>query len=500
MSLTTDESMGDRPMATEKRAKQGGGEDAAQAGMERLQKVIAARGVSSRRAAAEIIVEGRVSVNGRTVRELGTKVDPSQVEIRVDGQVLRQPRLKYLLLNKPRGYLTTASDPEGRRTVYDLLAPHDVHERVFPVGRLDMDSEGMLLLTNDGEFANRIAHPRHQLDKEYHALVTGHPSGATLAHLRRGGFMVDGGRTSPAVVEVLEQSSSTTLLKVIIHEGRRRQVRRIMEEVGHPVQRLRRVRLGPLTLAGLPAAAYRPLTTLELTRLRKMVGLDADGVPVQGEGEEAEVGYRRVNEPRALAGRKPIRQGRGDGETGEVKKRVGSRLYRKLQEHGGVLPRRPVGPVDDGDETDEDEQPIREYTSRPESTRPTGLEDSRPLRPGGNRPSRPEGNRSSRFEGERPSGPMGGRPSQDAGARPARQGGAGPTEQRGSRPARSGAGPRDQGPGGRRKQEDKGGARGQGRGEQGNKRHRHADRNPLKPGTGPRRRPTTRKAPPRHRD
>ena len=131
-------------MANEKRTKQGRSEDS-QPGMERLQKVIAARGVSSRRAAEEIIVEGRVSVDGRVIRELGTKIDPSKVEIRVDGQILRQPRLKYLLLNKPRGYLTTASDPEGRRTVYDLLSPQDVHERVFPVGRLDMDSEGMLL-------------------------------------------------------------------------------------------------------------------------------------------------------------------------------------------------------------------------------------------------------------------------------------------------------------------------------------------------------------------
>lgn len=479
-------------MAAEKRAKQARGGDAAQAGLERLQKVIAARGVASRRAAEEIIVEGRVSVNGRTIRELGTKIDPSQVEIRVDGQILRQPRLKYLLLNKPRGYLTTASDPEGRRTVFDLLSPQDAHERVFPVGRLDMDSEGMLLLTNDGEFANRIAHPRHQLDKEYHALVTGHPSGATLAHLRRGGFMVDGGRTSPAIVEVLEQSSSTTLLKVIIHEGRRRQVRRIMEEVGHAVQRLRRVRLGPLTLAGLPAAAYRPLTMLELTRLRKMVGLDAEGVPVQEEGEAAEVGFRRVNEPRALAGRKPIRQGRVDAGTGEVKKRMGSRLYRALKENGGVLPARPRG---DDPATADDDQPTRMAGGRP--TRPEG---DRPMRPEDARSSRPEGNRPPRTEGDRPMGPAGNRVGQNVGARPAGKAGGGPAKDRGNRSTKGGPGPRNEHAGGRRKQEGQGGAGGPGRGQQGSKRHRHADRNPAKPGTGPRRRPTTRRTTPHDRD
>jgi 23S rRNA pseudouridine2605 synthase len=277
-------------------------------GLERLQKVLAARGVASRRAAEELIAEGRVRVDGRIARELGTKVDPEHAEIRVDGKLLHRPRPRYFLLNKPRGYLTTASDPEGRRTVYDLLAPGDQRDRVFPVGRLDMDSEGLLLLTNDGEFANRIAHPRYQIDKEYHALVTGHPSPGALEQIRRGGFMLDGGRTSPAQVEVLEQSGQTTLLRVIIHEGRRRQVRRIMEEIGHPVQRLRRVRLGPITLAGLPAAAYRPLTAGELQRLRLLVRLET-GATGQPGGEEEPAGFRRINEPRALSGRKPLPKG-----------------------------------------------------------------------------------------------------------------------------------------------------------------------------------------------
>ena len=244
---------------------------------ERLQKIVAARGAASRRAAEELILEGRVTVDRRVVMELGTKVDPLNAEIRVNGRLLKQPRLTYLILNKPRGYITTVSDPEGRRTVYDLLEPGATKERVYPVGRLDMDSEGLLLLTNDGELTNRIAHPRYRLDKEYNALVEGNPSAGALARLAHGGFLINGGRTSPAQVTTMGHEAGGTWLRVIIHEGRKRQVRRMLEEIGHPVRRLRRVRLGPLTLAGLPAATHRPLTPEELQRLRRMVGLTADG-------------------------------------------------------------------------------------------------------------------------------------------------------------------------------------------------------------------------------
>jgi 23S rRNA pseudouridine2605 synthase len=327
-------------MATEKQAQSPSGgatADNATAGngpsLERLQKVLAARGVASRRAAEEMILEGRVRVDGQVARELGTKVDPQRAEIRVDGKVLQRPRPRYFVLNKPRGYLTTASDPEGRRTVYDLLSPADRRDRVFPVGRLDMDSEGLLLLTNDGEFANRIAHPRYRIDKEYHAFVTGHPSPGALEQIRRGGFMLDGGRTSPAQVEVLEQSGQTTLLRVIIHEGRRRQVRRIMEEIGHPVQRLRRVRLGPLTLAGLPAAGYRPLTAGELLRLRQLVRLET-GAPERPGEEEERPAYRRVNEPRALSGRKPLPKGPPGGKRDRPSPGERAPGYKSRDEHG----------------------------------------------------------------------------------------------------------------------------------------------------------------------
>jgi pseudouridine synthase len=263
--------------------KRGAPEDSS---LERLQKVLAARGVASRRAAEELIQEGRISVDGRVVTELGTKVDPSRQEIRVGGRVLKQPRSIYLVLNKPRGYITTASDPEGRRTVYDLLDPSELRERIYPVGRLDMDSEGLLLMTNDGEFANRVAHPRYRLDKEYNALVEGSPAPGALARLAQGGFLISGGRTSPAEVSIIGHDAGGTWVRVVIHEGRKRQVRRMMEEIGHPVRRLRRVRLGPLTLAGLPAATYRPLSGEELLRLRRMVGL-AGEQPAETEDQPA---------------------------------------------------------------------------------------------------------------------------------------------------------------------------------------------------------------------
>jgi 23S rRNA pseudouridine2605 synthase len=278
---------------------------------ERLHKVLAARGVASRRAAEQLIQEGRVTVDGQVVRELGARVRPERVVIRVDGRELRQPRQVYLLLNKPRGYITTASDPAGRRTVYDLIDPRVVPERVYSVGRLDMDSEGLLLLTNDGELANRIMHPRYRLDKEYHAFVDGEPPPAALDRLRRGGFLIAGSRTSPAEVTVLGQEGAGTWLRVVIHEGRKHQVRQMMEEVGHPVRRLWRVRLGPLTLSGLAAAAYRPLTPGELARLRQLVGL------AEASDELAPI---EAPVPAPSSRRQPPARGRAAGGTGHDKR------------------------------------------------------------------------------------------------------------------------------------------------------------------------------------
>jgi len=214
-----------------------------------------------------------VSVNGTVVRELGTKADPDVDDVRVDGRgIKRATRRLYFLLNKPRGYVTTRSDPEGRRTVLDLLS--GVHDYVFPVGRLDYDSEGLLLLTNDGELAAQLTHPSHEVPREYHARIRGVPDAHAIRRLAQG-IVLDGRRTAPAVIRLVEQGlgedGSQALLSLTLHEGRTRQVRRMCEAVGHPVVRLRRVRIGPISDPALPLGAYRPLMPREIAALKKVV-------------------------------------------------------------------------------------------------------------------------------------------------------------------------------------------------------------------------------------
>src|SRR5436190_20142472 len=240
----------------------------------RLQKIISTAGVASRRAAEKLIVDGRVSVNGETVRELGSKADPDVDEIRVDDRRVKQAqRLRYLLLNKPAGYVTTRSDPEKRRTVLDLLK--GVREYVYPVGRLDYDSEGLLLLTNDGDLAAALMHPSHEVDRVYEALVLGTPDEHDLDRLARG-VVVEGRRTAPAVVELLSErrrtrkagADETSIIRVTVHEGRTRQVRKMCDAIGHPVRKLRRVRIGPLWDNTLKQGAYRELTAEEVRKLK----------------------------------------------------------------------------------------------------------------------------------------------------------------------------------------------------------------------------------------
>ena len=244
-------------------------------GGNRLQKILSAAGIASRRLSEELIVQGRVSVNGRTVTELGTKADPAVDEIKVDGRRIKtEQRRRYVLLNKPRGYITTRSDPEGRPTVMDLMKA--VKEYIYPVGRLDYDSEGLLLLTNDGELAARLTHPRHEVEKVYEARVKGVPDDKALDRLARG-VPIDGRRTAPAKIRASEPfargSGEQTIVEISIHEGRQRQVRKMFEAVGHPVVRLKRVRIGPLEDPAMPVGHWRELTPKEVAQLRRASGL-----------------------------------------------------------------------------------------------------------------------------------------------------------------------------------------------------------------------------------
>jgi 23S rRNA pseudouridine2605 synthase len=238
--------------------------------VERLQRILAARGIASRRAAEELIRSGRVSVDGRVVTELGTKADPVRDEIRVDGKLLKGQRPRYILLNKPRGYITTTKDERDRRTVMDLV---EVPERVYPVGRLDRDTEGLLLLTNDGDVANRVMHPRYGFDKEYQVLTLSRPREAALQRLRDG-LVIERKRVVPEEVRIQRETTEGVILKVVVHEGIHHLVRRMMEEVGIPIERLRRVRIGPLSASGIPVGVWRELTSGELNTLFEALRLD----------------------------------------------------------------------------------------------------------------------------------------------------------------------------------------------------------------------------------
>jgi 23S rRNA pseudouridine2605 synthase len=239
---------------------------------ERLQKIISAAGVTSRRKAEELITSGRVQVNGKMITELGTKADPELDHIRVDGKLLRGPeRYSYIVLNKPKGYVTTVSDPENRPTVMDLV--RSVRGRVYPVGRLDWASEGLLLLTNDGELANALMKASSNVPKTYVVKVAGQPEEAKLEKLRRGVSIAEKGgrrvRTAPARIKLIREGDNPWL-EVTIVEGRNRQIRKMFEEVGHHVEKIRRVQYGPLTL-DVPPGEFRSLSLQEVSQLKKAV-------------------------------------------------------------------------------------------------------------------------------------------------------------------------------------------------------------------------------------
>jgi 23S rRNA pseudouridine2605 synthase len=236
--------------------------------MERLQKVIAHAGFASRRKAEELMAEGRVKVNGKTVKELGVKVSPSD-RIEVDGIPVEREEPVYFLLYKPRGVISAVSDDKGRKVVTDFF--EGIKQRIYPVGRLDYDTSGILILTNDGEFANLLMHPSNEIEKVYVAKIKGIPSKESMRSLQRGVVLEDG-KTAPAKTKLLsmDKKKQTAIVEISIHEGRNRQVRRMFEAIGHPVLKLKREKYGYLNLQGLSAGDARELTAHEVKQLRAL--------------------------------------------------------------------------------------------------------------------------------------------------------------------------------------------------------------------------------------
>ncbi len=234
----------------------------------RLQKYIAMSVAASRRDAERMIAEGRVAVNGKPVTEQGVKVEIGNDIVELDGAIIKAVNKKlYIALNKPEGYVTTVKDQFGRPTVMDLVEK-EIHTRLFPVGRLDYETEGLLLMTNDGDWANRVTHPRYESEKRYYALLKGVLKISELNKIRRG-IVIDGKRTSPAECEIMEIDMGMTLVQITIHEGRNRQVRKMFEAVGHEVKKLRRDKIGIVELGNLPQGRWRYLTSGEIEYFNK---------------------------------------------------------------------------------------------------------------------------------------------------------------------------------------------------------------------------------------
>jgi len=240
--------------------------------LERLQKVISHAGIASRREAERLITEGRVTVNGCIITQLGTKVDPTRDKVGIDGRLVKSfPERVYIVLNKPVGYVSTLKDPQGRPVITDLLG--STTTRVFPVGRLDYDAEGLLLLTNDGELTHRLQHPRYRISRTYEVKVRDIPTDDELSCLRKG-IQLEDGITLPAKVAFLKRAIKNCWLKITICEGRNKQVRRMCAAIGHPVIKLKRVKFGPLNLGSLLQGQYRHLTKSEVKKLYNLVSLE----------------------------------------------------------------------------------------------------------------------------------------------------------------------------------------------------------------------------------
>ena len=267
--------------------------------LERLQKVLASAGIGSRRHCEEYIRDGRVTVDGKTVTELGIKVDAQAQKVCVDGERIKFQKKQYFLVNKPIGVVCTNSDPQGRPRVVDLLPPW--HGRLFSVGRLDETSEGLLIVTNDGELAHALAHPKFQVERVYRCIIAGIPNDETFASLRQGLHFTEG-KFRMRDVRRIKSNGKSTLVEVILTEGQNREVRRLFARVGHKVLKLRRTAFGPLKLGELDSAAYRPLTSSEVRVLKQYASSDPAGRPSWRNREVANPNRRRlkgVGKPRS---------------------------------------------------------------------------------------------------------------------------------------------------------------------------------------------------------
>ncbi|HUX00244.1 MAG TPA: pseudouridine synthase [Phycisphaerae bacterium] len=279
---------------------------------ERLQKILARAGVASRRACEELLTEGRVTVDGRVVSELGAKADPRTQDIRLDGQRLRPEPLQYWILNKPKGVVCTNDDPAGRKRVLDLMG--HVRARVFPVGRLDADSKGLLLVTNDGDLANRLAHPRYEVPKTYLATVSGRVTAEDVRRLMHGVYLAEG-RARAARVRVVKRGTARSLLEITLREGRNRQIRRVLASLYHPVRELVRTRIGRIGLRGLGVGRSRPLEPEEIEYLKSLA---REPVPPPKAGPGARPSRKRL--PADLhATPKPPAKARARGATADAR-------------------------------------------------------------------------------------------------------------------------------------------------------------------------------------
>ena len=338
-------------------------------GSERLQKVLAHAGVGSRRSCEELITQGRVTINGQVVRELGTKVDPQQAKVEVDGQRVQGERLVYFAVHKPKGYVSSNNDPAGKPRVIDLLP--EIPQRVYTVGRLDEQSTGLLLLTNDGELANRLAHPKFGVEKIYRVVVAGEPGREVLDQLTQGVWLAEG-KVRAKRVRVVGSKGQATILEMVLAEGKNREIRRMLARFGHKVMSLTRIAVGPIGLKGISVGECRPLSASELDLLRQV----AAGVILP----TPRFPDRRDRKDRP--GRPPARSSSGSDQ-GDVRRpsRSSGPFQRDNEGRGGEQrPGRPSGPA------------MRE---RPAQDRPggSGLGEQRPPRPSG--PTvRPTGNRS----------------------------------------------------------------------------------------------------------